>query len=158
MEEKKMTKKEFWIRFGIWVTFAVVIPFVYLATAYGLFESKGTTLSGWGVFAIVFVTVMLLYIVKTARDGMPKGTLFRQCIDGYMLLIPIIVALVLVHNLKNTLESLERFLIVLVLCEAIAVPINPMQKWAYQNHVEQADGVLSKAFARTLFMRENKDK
>ena len=158
MEETKgkMTKKEFWIRFGVWFFFAVAIPFTYIACAYGLFENKGTTLSGWGAVALIFVIVMLFNIIKQARAGFPKGTMARQCIDGYLILIPIFGALLLVHSLKNTLAEFEKFLIVLIICEAVAVPINPMPTWAHQNEVKETESAVAMALRKMVIDKNDK--
>ena len=154
--EKKMTKKEFWIRFGIWFFLAVAVPFTYVACAYGLFENKGTTLSGWGVVALIFVIVMLFNIIKQARAGFPKGTMARQCIDGYLILIPIFGALLLVHSVKNSLAEFEKFLIVMILCEAVAVPVNPMPKWAAQNRIKGTENAFAMAFRRMVLKEKEK--
>ena len=140
-ERTNMTAKEFWIRFAVWATLAVILPFVYIACAYGLFENKGTTLSGWGVVAVAFVTVMIVATVNQAKAGMPKGSMARQCIDGYMMLIPLIAAAVVVHAVRNSLAEFERFLFVMIACEAVTVPINPMPRWGAEHNLEQTENL-----------------
>lgn len=148
-----MSTAEFWIRFAIWVLLAVFAPVIYLAVAYGLFtESKGgdTCLTGWGTFAIMFTCIMLLVIVNQAKKGMRYGSMARQCIDGYMVLIPIFCLVLLLDAIKGNIESFERFLIVMIICEAIAVPVNPMRKWAEQNHIEMVEGFISRTIKKAL--------
>ena len=141
----KMSKKEFWIRFGIWFALAVVAPFAYIFHEYGLFrDSSPRRLSGWGIIAIIFVAIMMMAILRQARQGMPKGSMVRQCIDGYSLLVPIIVVILIIEVTKDKIEGFERFLIFMVACEAIAVPINPMPKWGAINNVEFLSGIFEK--------------
>ena len=157
MEEKpKMTRKEFWIRFGVWIFFAVIVPFTYIAVAYGIFEAKETTLSGWGVVALIFVIAMLMYIVKQAKAGLPRGSMARQCIDGYMALMPILGMAILINALKKSMDEFERFLVIMLLCEAVAVPINPMPRWGLEHNVEFFEGSIAKAMATAMFRRGEK--
>lgn len=154
---RKMSTAEFWIRFSIWVLLALVAPLVYIAVAYGMFTtSKGgdTCLTGWGTVAIMFTCIMLMVIVSQAKKGMRYGSMARQCIDGYTVLIPIFCLIVLLEAIKGNIESFERFLIVMIICEAIAIPVNPMRKWAEQNHIERAEGFIT----RTLKKAFGKDK
>lgn len=138
--ESKMSKKQFWIRFSIWFALAVAVPFSYIAVEYGLFGTKEqhTTLSGWGVVALIFVAIMLISIFRQTMKGLPYGSMARQCITGYTALIPLFFAILLIHSIKNSMESFERFLIIVLVCEAIAVPINPLQRWAMENHIDLA--------------------
>lgn len=150
--DKKMTKKEFWIRFGIWALLAIVVPVTYVGISYGLFDAKGEhSLSGWGIIAIIFVSIVLIYIVNQAKAGMPRGTMARQCLDGYCILIPVFFAILLIHVIRNSLADFERFLIITIICEAIAVPINPMPKWGAQNQTDHAENTLFSAFSRAIF-------
>ena len=77
--DKKMGKAEFWIRFVLWLGLAVIAPFAYICVSFGIFESKDTTttLSGWGVIAVIFLCIMLLIVVNNVRKGLPYGNFFR---------------------------------------------------------------------------------
>ena len=152
-QPRKMSKAEFWIRFAIWVTLAAVVPFVYMAVAYGLFSSGGgsaKSLSGWGVVAIIFVSIVLIYIINQTKNSLPAGNFMRQCISGFMALIPLFAAILIIHSVRNVLDEFERFLIVVLICEAIAVPVNPLPKWAMDNNIKLAEVTLFTAFSRAL--------
>lgn len=148
---RKMSKKEFWIRFGVWVTLAVIVPIVYVAIAYGLFSpnsSSGVRLSGWGVIAIIFVFIILTFVIQTAKAGLSYGNIFRQCIEGYTILMWLLAAIILIHNARNSLESFERFLIITFVCEALAVPANPLRKWAEEHNIESMTQIIAGAIKR----------
>lgn len=156
--ERKMTKAEFWIRFGVWLALAVVAPIVYLAVSYGLFtfHEESTSLSGWGVLALVFAVSMLLYIINQAKKGMPSGSMAKQCIDGYMALIPVFAFILLLQVIKTNVEGFQRFLIFMIICEAVAVPVNPIPKWAMQNHIDMAENFLVKTIKKAIGKDEDK--
>ena len=152
-QPRKMSKAEFWIRFGIWISLAAIAPFVYLAVAYGLFSASGgsgKSLSGWGVVAVVFVSIVILYIVNQTKNSLPRGNFMRQCIGGFMGLIPLFAAILIIHSVKNVMDEFERFLIIVLVCEAIAVPVNPLPKWAAENNIKLAESTLFNAFSRAL--------
>lgn len=152
-QPRKMSKKEFWIRFGIWVSLAAIAPFTYLAIAYGLFSNnggEGKSLSGWGVFAVVFVSIVLIYIINQTKNSLPNGSFMKQCIGGFMALIPLIAAILIIHSVRNVLADFERFLIIVFVCEAVAVPVNPLPKWAAENNIKLAETTLFNAFSRAL--------
>ena len=153
MENETQTKsqrKVFWARFAAWIALAAGVPFAYLAVAYGLFKTKdsGRTLSGWGVFAMIVVCATLLYIINQTRKGLPKGSMMRQCIGGYMALIPLFGLLLAVHAVKNTLEDFERFLIITLACEAVAIPINPLPKWAAEHNINLFETTITNAIRK----------
>lgn len=149
--ENKMSKKEFWARFAIWFAFAVAGPLVYVAVAYGFFvPSASLRLSGWGILAIVFMCLSLLYVIHEAKKGLPKGSFAKQCIDGYTALIPMFFAILLLHTVRDSLAEFERFLIFTILCEAVAVPINPMPKWGAQYEDERQENTLFNALSRAF--------
>jgi len=152
-QPRKMSKTEFWIRFGIWITLAVIVPFVYIAVEYGLFSASGGTsksLSGWGVVAVIFMAIVILYIINQTKNSLPDGNFMKQCISGVMGLIPLFAAIIIIHSVKNVMEDFERFLIVVLICEAIAVPVNPLPKWAAENNIKLAEVTLFNAFSRAF--------
>ena len=157
---KKMSKKEFWIRFSLWVLFAIVAPIGFLAWRYGLFtlrEGAKTSLNGWGILAVIILGIFFIYMIKEAKKGMPEGSLLVQCIDGYGLLIPMVLLILLLDGIKESINYFEEVLIVLVICEGIAVPINPMRKWAAQNKIERSGNFL-KSILKAAIKESKSDK
>lgn len=143
-KEKKMSPKEFWTRLSIWTLLAVVIPVGFIIWKYGLFKSSGSIqLSGWAIIGIFIIAIYFVYLLKSAKKGMPRDSMIVQCIDGYAIIIPLIALLLIVKSVKNTLAEFEQVLIVIIVCESIAVPINPMRKWAAQNNIERGIDILS---------------
>lgn len=137
---KPMSARQFWIRLAIWLAFAVVAPIVFLGCRFGLFtqrEGAQVSITGYGILAILIVTVAAIYIMKSARKGLNDGNMLAQCIDGFCALLPIVVLILVIDASKNSISAFEDFLIFFVLSEAIAVPVNPMRRWAEEHHIER---------------------
>lgn len=150
---RKMSKKEFWLRLAAWAAFAVMAPIGFLAWRYGLFTASDgvrVSLNGWGILAVIIIGFFLLYVIKEAKRGMPEGSMLVQCLNGYGLLIPLVLCILILESIKSNIDYLEQVLIVIVVCEAIAIPINPMPRWAVQNNLERGGNFLSTAIKRAL--------
>lgn len=149
---KRMSTKEFWIRFAAWVFFALIVPFCYIAIKYQLItpndsqETAQYKITGWGVVAVIFIAVIMITLMKEVVNGLPQGSMLKQCIKGAMMLIPFILLALMLNAIKNTISAFESFLVVMIISEAIAVPINPLPKWGAQNNEDS----IFKAFSRAL--------
>lgn len=156
MEEekpRKMSAAEFWIRLAVFVALALVAPFTFLAVSYGIFDPKdtqGVSLSGWGIFGLIVCGIVVVSILRQAKRGLSYGNMFRQCIDGYSALIPLIILIIAIDAVKANIAKLETFLIFLAICEAVAIPVNPLRKWAEQHNIEIAENFLMKCIKRAI--------
>lgn len=152
-EVRKMSMAEFWIRFVAFFLLAVVAPFTFLAISYGIFDNKegeSVSLSGWGILGLAICAIVIISILSQAKKGLPYGNMFRQCIEGYSKIIPLVIFIVIIHAVKANIDKLETFLIFLAICESVAIPINPIQKWAQQNNIEIAENFLMKCIRRAI--------
>lgn len=152
-QKGRMSRKQFWIRFALWVVFAVVVPVAFLAWRYGLFstrEGSETSMTGWGIVAIIIIAVFLLKLLNEAKKGLPEGSMLAQCLDGYKWEIPLVLIIFMLENIKNNVDALEETLIVLAVSEAIAIPINPMRRWAYENKIERNGSFLKKVLSEAI--------
>lgn len=147
LEKKKMSLKEYIIRLCIWAVVLLVPPIVYLEVNYGLFTNKtGLSLSGWGVVAVTFASIMLVYVLSQIKDGFELGSMLRQCVEGYLRLLPMIAVIVVIHFTKEAIGKMEGFLVVVALCQIVAVPINPNPKWSAQNGTKTITDYLKAIF------------
>ena len=146
-----MTKKEFWIRFAIWISFFLVAPFVYISVEFGIFsEQTSRSLSGWGIIAVFFLMICGIILLNMVRKSMRKGTMWRQCFDGAFALLPILCIIFALETIKNNVSDFQKFLIFLVVCEAIAVPINPFPKWDMQHGMDEKENWLIGLYKKTF--------
>lgn len=133
-----MSKKQFWIRLSVYVLFGLLAPLAFLLWRFDFLKSvsEGTKLSGWGTFAVAFIFIFFLRLMKSVRKGMPFSY-WAQLLDGIIkVIIPLIICTVVLNFMKNFMEEFSQFLIVLILCETVAVFTNPLKEWAHENNVE----------------------
>ena len=169
-EKSKKTKKSFveWynehpktvfaIRFVLWATFSAILPFIFIAFRYGIFTNKSQiSLSGWGIIAVVIILVFAITLVKYLYEGMKPG-LAKQCVGGVCkIVLPLVVLLLLVVEIKNHIQLVEQALGCVILCELVGIPLNPFPEWLERRRVEQGKEkaeTLSDIFWNTFFKKK----
>jgi hypothetical protein len=141
--KNKMGRKQFILRLSLWVIVAAIVPVCFLFFKYGFVSHGEARLTGWGVFAIIVTGLILIGMVREVLKGLPYGSMMRQCITGVLKLIPLFCVIMLLDAVKNSVQQLEEFLIVLLICEAVAVPINPIPRWAAENSIDMQKKAVS---------------
>ena len=146
-------KKEtslFWIRFVIYVMFAVAIPVAFLIWRFKLFHTiSSISIGGWGVIAILIVAFSFISMLKYIRKGLPFSFI-TQCINGIVkIIIPLVAVLLVVNALKNSVNELIQFLVVYIACQVVAIPVNPLPKWVHDNKLEEEENKFRK-FAESI--------
>lgn len=140
-------KKIFWIRFFIYVLFGLIIPVTFLIIRFKLFQKiSSISIGGWGIVVILIVFGFVVKMLKSIKKGLPFS-LATQIISGYLkIVLPLLIAALVVNALKNCVNELIQFLVVLIICEAIAVPANPFPKWIHDNKLEEQENQTRKIF------------
>lgn len=128
-----------------------IAPIIYLIIRYRLFEVKTTVqLNLWQIVAILFfgivITTIGYYCVSALKT---KYFWWKQIVVGVVkLIIPLSIALVITTWLSNNINILKEFLIVTIICESIAIVINPLPKWCFENNIEGLVEIGDKVFHR----------
>ena len=133
-----MNRKMFWTRLSIYLLFGLIVPLMFLLWKFDFFQtvSEGTKLSGWGTFAIIFIFIFFLRLMKSVRKGLPFSY-WTQVLDGVTkVIIPLIICTVIINFMKNFMDEFSQFLICLIFCEIVAVFANPMKEWAHDKNIE----------------------
>lgn len=128
-------KLVFWTRFVLWTLLACVLPVVFIAWRFELFNpSNRISLGGWGIVAIVIVVIFIIVLASYLRNGMNKSNvLLVQCISGFVkLVLPLLVFLGILYVLRNSIDRMMQALGCTILCELIALPVNPMPQWVLE--------------------------
>lgn len=131
----------FWIRFAFWTIFAAIIPFLFIALRFKLFKAMSEyQLSGWGIFGIIILVVFVFTILRYVRIALSaKYTLVGQCLEGFTrVIIPLLILLLVVNSMRNNVDVFIKALSCVIICEAIAIPINPLPKWVYEKQKDVA--------------------
>ena len=83
-------------------------------------------------------------MLKAVKDGLPYsfGT---QCINGVCkVIMPLLICLLILYAVQNCVVELMQFLGVVIICEMIAIPANPIPQWAHENGIKEEEGKYKK--------------
>lgn len=140
-----MEKKIFLARLILFTIFACVLPFSFIAWRYHIFTTlNSVSLSGWGIIAIVIALVFIVYVSRMLKRGMPYS-MITQCIGGLLkVTLPLVILYVVVNAIKNQSEIFLQALLVVIISETIAIPINPFPKWLNDNQIKKEDSYFEK--------------
>lgn len=149
MEENKeaTAKREkaiFLARAAGFILFAAIMPFCFIAWRFGIFSNKeNLSLSGWGIIGIVVVSIVLVYVLRQVGKTVPH-TMTGQCINGFLhVILPLGVLLLMLEGVKTRIQYFEQMIMVIILCEVIAIPINPFPKWIHDHMVTEKLNIAS---------------
>ena len=152
-------KSVFWTRFILWSLFACALPFGFIVWRFNLFQKIAKVqIGGWGIVAIVLVALFAITIIRYIRMAInAKHTLIGQILGGFVkIIIPLLVALAILYSVRDNVNLMIQVLGCVTICEAIAIPLNPLPKWAYEaqkdvreeERKETADYILDGFFKR----------
>ena len=129
--QKEKELKIFIVRAIAWALFSCVIPVLFIGFRYSLFEKAGSLqLSGWGIIAVVIIAVFLYVLTKYIRAGFGQWSFIKQIIDGVIrIVLPLATVLAIAINIRNNLDVFIQSLSCVLICEIIAIPINPFPEW-----------------------------
>lgn len=133
-DEQKKERAKFIARAAAWGMFSCILPVIFIGWRYDLFGKKSSSLSltGWGMFAIVIIAVFVYVLVKYIRAGFPEWSMTRQIISGVVkILLPIGAILALCAGIRVNIDYFIQALGCVLICEAIAIPINPFPEWVW---------------------------
>lgn len=151
-----MEKKQFITRLILFLTFSLIAPITYVSIRCGLFKAKNT-ISIWFIIVLGIVLAVIGLIIKYYLDGMKtKYSMLKQVLEGFIkIVLPIAFILIGVCWFKTKLEwiannvnLLIEVLGVILGCEIIAIIVNPLPKWAFENNVEGLVEISDKIFHR----------
>ena len=128
MEKKKKSKKVriFLARFFGYVTIGLLIPMGFLIWRFQLFQTEShITYGGWGVVVTIFTTVFLIKLAKQAELSIDSQFGIQVLGAIRKVLFPLFCITFCLFAVKNFIEELIEFFIVLTVCEPIAYIINP---------------------------------
>ena len=138
----KHPKAYFIMRAILWVLLAAIMPFIFIAKRFEIFDkSSPLHLGGWGFIAIVIIIIvsfrLFKYITSVLKIRKPFAT---QCLSGmFKIIIPMIAIILLLKSLKNNIDVFVESFAVIILFEAMAIPVNPFPVWVYEKQKELSD-------------------
>lgn len=158
MTSKTKGRIVFWSRMSGWLGVGVVAPIATFATKFGLFvkqepvvdalgnvvQQKGIAMNGWGILCCLLIGSYVMQILKEVVAANQGYSLTKQCYDGVMKLIPLIMAYGICFFLNGVIGQIMYCLAILIVCRAAAIPLNPLPKWRFdKTGVEDYSDILS---------------
>ena len=150
------TNKSFIIRLIAFLMAALVLPCIYLAIRFNLFKSK-MAISIWGIIIIGLILIVVSAMIKFYLAGMKtKWSYLKQILEGFIkVILPILFILVVVVWAKTKLqwlvENINLFIEAICIIlgfETVAIIINPLSKWAFDNNVDGIVSIADKIFKK----------
>ena len=155
-------KTTFWSRFVLWALCAGVLPFLFIVFRFKLFSKVSQLqIGGWGIIAIVlaaaFVFTIIRYI-KLAFSG--RYSLTGQILGGICrVILPLVVFMAILVCIRDSVDTMIKVMGVVIACELVAIPLNPLPKWAYDMQKDVKDSEKKEAMDYLLdgFFNRKKD-
>lgn len=103
-----------------------------------------------GVVVIGIMMGVISVLIKFYLEGMKcKYSLLKQILVGIIrLILPLTLLLVILIWLGDNIAMIKEALYVIIPCELVAIVVNPLPKWCFDNNIEGlseiADKILSK--------------
>lgn len=149
--KRKKERNKFIILFITFILFSVVAPCIYLIVRFNLFTQASKLQIGfWGfvVFGIIIVAVNIL--ANMYLEGLKtKWHIGKQIVSGFCrFILPMILVLLIITWLRDNLSYIIEALYVIIPCECVAIVVNPLPKWCFENNVEGAGEIVDKIFKR----------
>lgn len=150
------TNKSFIIRLVAFLMTALVLPCVYLVIRFNLFKSK-MAISIWGIIIIGLILIVVTAMIKFYLAGMKtKWSYLKQILEGFIkVILPILFILVVVVWAKTKLQwfidNINLFIeaiCVILGFETVAIIINPLSKWAFDNNIDGMVSIADKIFKK----------
>lgn len=164
-EETKPKKKlspraVFAIRLTAFILFAFVLPIGHILGKYKPFNYTESLSVGFaGIVIVAILLVGLKFLVEFYLNGVKtKYSLAKQIISGLAkIIVPMCAIVGLVIVLSKFTEQLLDIAMVLIPCECVAIVVNPLPKWAFDNNVEGLANITEKVLD-VIQTKKNKDK
>ena len=162
MEEHPKTV--FWSRFVLWTIFACGLPFAFIVWRFQLFHTiSKIQIGGWGVIAIVILACFVITVIKYIKIALSNHYSFvGQCLTGFCkVIVPLLAFFAILYYLKSQIDLMLQVIGCVIICELVAIPMNPLPKWAYECQKDVRVGERKEAFDYLLdgfFKRQNGEK
>lgn len=142
MEKKE--KRTFIIRAILWSLTACIAPLCFIGWRYEIFTTVSRiSFSGWGIISILVLFFFLMALVKYIKAGFVEYSMVKQVLNGVTkVLLPLAIVLCLCVAIRSKMDYFIQALSVILVCEAIAIPLNPFPKWIYEKTQGQYESMM----------------
>lgn len=153
-------KAIFIYRFILWVFFSVIVPVLFINWKFGLFVTiNNISLSGWAIF-IGIITFGFAWICLRSIIRSKKYSYYKQIVKGCChLLLPVGLITYLLWIAKDQISALVQVLCCCLASWLVAICVNPMPKWTYEQSKGETSETLNYFFdLRDKYLAEKENK
>lgn len=157
-DDKKKELLTFWIRFVVWTIFACVAPVGFIVWRFELFSKvSAVQFGGWGILAVIIIAVFIISVFRYVSKGMMRWSMTKQVILGVCkVTIPLLALYWILSAISNNITIFLQALAVVIACETVAIPINPLPKWVDEKTQGQINSPIDYFFQKYDERREEK--
>ena len=140
-----MTKKQFWIRLSLFILFGCIIPFVFIAWRYKIFNKvSNVSLSGWGLIGILIVILFVFYLVRSISK-VKKWSLTKQIFLGiFKVIIPLLCLYFGLRCIRESVDLFMQALVVVIFSEMVAIVVNPIPQAQENSEIDYFSEIFKK--------------
>lgn len=148
---KKMSKKQFWFRFSAYFVLGLVLPLIFLIWRFKLFgKVSKISIGGWGFIAILLFVIFFIKMLKAIKKGLPFNLTTHIINAVVKVTLPLFLALMTVHLMKDFMTECFQVLCVFLVCETISAIANPLPQWIHENQLEEKENQLKGIFSSLM--------
>lgn len=149
--------KKFIAKLSGFITCSIIAPIIYISCRFGLLKSK-VSVSFWAIFCLCICLLVVSFLIKYYIQSLKtKYSLLKKLLNGFVrVILPILLLLIvslwirskgewLLEQIDLVIEGLS----VILGFEIIAVCINPLPKWAFDNNLEGLENIFDNMWKRT---------
>jgi uncharacterized membrane protein HdeD (DUF308 family) len=129
----------FWVRFLLWSGLAIIIPTVVIITQYDIFTERNslTKVTGWGLVFLLALAGGIFYIVKSLGEAEDNPWINGMARGVKNIILPLLLIYYLTGIIAFNLVKFNTILIVTLIAEGIALPLNPFPQYIHQRRQEK---------------------
>lgn len=140
-----MTKKEFTSKLIAWLLVAVVAPFAIIAWKYDLFGGGKSKFTGWALIALVILGILAFVLIGYVLK-LIKWSMWKQVLGGIRnIILPLVLLYFGCNLIAENIVTLRTTILMITICEMIAIPINPFPKWIYERNKQELIDTIKEA-------------
>lgn len=152
----------FVIRLVLFILLACILPLAYVSWRYDLFvKVNRISLSGWGLVGLIIIILFTSYVVRTIKIGLrnkKEYSFSMQVVNGVIkVILPLLALLFIVNAIENSIDYFKQALIVTIICESLAIIVNPLPQWEIESLEEGEKKTMNKYFDGLKLWWKGKD-
>ena len=120
-----------------WFILAVVLPVIFINSKYHLFVKTNDDLkfTGWALVGLLVLFIGLYALCSYIIDAYSvKYRTWIKILKGFQrIILPLLLLFFMCSIINKNIETIENLLLEIIICEALAIIINPFPYFVYKH-------------------------